>query len=64
MKLKDYLKENNMTIMRFSQSIGLNRATLSYYIHGTKKIPLYVKLAIEYVTLREVTVGDWDENSD
>jgi transcriptional regulator with XRE-family HTH domain len=60
MKLKDYLKEKNINISLFAQMIGLNRATLSRYIKGIKTIPLYVKMAIAYVTFNQVHPNDWD----
>ena len=60
MKLKDYLEQKNITISKFAQMIGINRASLSCYMKGTKKIPLYVKMAIAYVTFNEVTPNDWN----
>lgn len=61
MKLKDYLLKNKITLTAFALKLGIARNSLHFYITKRRKIPRYVKLAIEYVSTGEVKREDWDD---
>jgi predicted transcriptional regulator len=60
MKLNDYLKKNKMTKTDFAKSLGMSRVTINYYIKNPEKTTLLAKIAIEYITVGEVTRNDWN----
>jgi len=61
MKLRDYLKENNITITAFAVKAGVSRKTLHRYLNG-ESIPMSIQILIQYLTSGMVTTDDWDDN--
>jgi transcriptional regulator with XRE-family HTH domain len=60
MKLIDYIKERNITRLQLSKTLGISRVTLNRYINNPDKASLLFRLAIEYLTSREVSRYEWD----
>jgi len=58
MKLRNYLKENNITITAFAIKVGISRKTLHRYLNG-ENIPMSIQILIQYLTKGEVTADDW-----
>jgi len=60
MKLKEYLKKKDLTRKQFGKMLDIHANTVNRYIRGEMIPPYAIKLAIEYVTMREVAADDWD----
>jgi transcriptional regulator with XRE-family HTH domain len=60
MKLIDYIKERNITRLQLSKTLGISRVTLNRYINNPDKASILFRLAIEYLTSREVSRYEWD----
>ena len=59
MKLKEYLRDNGISVAKFSKKSGINSSTLSGYIYH-KKIPMPEKMRLIYKsTDRLVRPDDW-----
>jgi len=63
MRLKEYLKNNKITIKDFAKDLNVSRTIIHYYLRNPDKVPLTFKLAVEYITARKVKKEVWDENS-
>lgn len=64
MKLKDYLKKKKITQAEFADILGMNRNSIMKYLKSPNQTPLVVKLAIEYITTRQVSLIDWETTHD
>lgn len=41
--LRNYISENNLTVKKFAENVGLHESTISYYCNGTRT-PSYEQL--------------------
>lgn len=58
-KLKQYLKEKNITQREFSEIIGVNSMTLWHYLHGSRVPRLKIMKKIIELTNGYVTANDF-----
>ena len=58
MKLKEWIRRNNMTQGEFAALIGIKQCTLSNYINGRFTPSYGMTLVIEKATKGEVTAND------
>jgi transcriptional regulator with XRE-family HTH domain len=61
MQLKDYLKLKKKTVTSLAQELSIGRPTLSRYLHGRAKTPLFIKLAVAYLSKGKVRPHDWTD---
>jgi hypothetical protein len=61
MMLKDYLKQNKISKVKFANKIGINRMTLAKYLDYPELAPILFRLAIEFISAGEVNRNDWDK---
>ena len=61
MNINDYLYVNKIKKTDFCNRLGLSRVAFDRYMLSQAKVPYYVKLAIEYITIGEVRKEDWDD---
>ena len=59
MKLKKYLKKENITPADFAKLIGKSPATISLYISGDRWPILRDAQMIQRLTKNQVSVNDW-----
>lgn len=62
MKLKDYLKQQNISKTDFAKKIDINRMTLHKFLEHPEESTLIFRLAMEYLTAGEVTRNDWNKD--
>jgi len=62
MMLKDYLKQNKISKVKFAKKIGINRMTLAKYLDQPELAPIIFRLAIEFISAGEVNRNDWDKD--
>jgi hypothetical protein len=63
MMLKDYLKHNKISKVKFAKKIGINRMTLAKYLDYPDLAPIIFRLAIEFISAGEVNRNDWEDCS-
>lgn len=58
-KLLKYLKEKKIHINVFASQLGISRCTFYFYLRTIHKIPVSVKIAIEFLTGGEIRRDEW-----
>lgn len=69
MKLREYLEKYNISRIEFAKKLGVSLSYIDLTLNNHKRkgkssyrnLTLLFKLAVEYITNKEVSIEDWDE---
>lgn len=62
MQLKEYLQSRKISYAKFSELVGMSKNMIYYFSNNIRSPNKIAQLAIEYITIGEVSRKDWIKN--